>query len=145
MQKVLADGTVVKGISPFWEYAYVQKNTEDLERLKWLYDTRLTRTETAHLLGSLSLAHGFNPPAMRWTNRTDRGFYSFKGYIRLRPSYISAEVAVHELAHHWTYLRCGEDAHHNWDFVWRLDELAATAKSLLTDSYPTGSTILNSL
>jgi len=118
------------GVYDFFESAYVTRHTEDLDRLQALFDVRLNQGQVESMYSDLCSGFGLSFPKMKWTARTDRGLYdSIDRSIRLRPEYISAGIAVHELAHHWVEVKLGwgNVPNHGWDFTMRLDKLAESA------------------
>jgi hypothetical protein len=117
----------------FWEYAYVTRHTRNLELLKDLAAIRLDEDEVRFLVEELCVEHGLSKPKLRFNNRTDRGWYSYSGFIRLNPTPL-AETMVHELAHHWVYTKLRDvPSDHGWDFTLRLDKLAESASTLIDE------------
>jgi hypothetical protein len=122
-------------LDDFFEYDYVIRHTRDLNRLKWLFRTRATSREVNVLYVDLCEEFELPFPNVRFTRRTDRGLFEVDGSkISLRSSNISVELAIHELAHHWMNERIGwgNSPNHGWDFVMRLDKLAAETEKHLT-------------
>lgn len=124
--------------SPFYEYAGVSKRSRDLDRLQRLHEVRLTSQEALALVENLAKRmKGLTVPEFRFTGRTDRGHYEFSGTIIIRPRHISAEVLIHELAHHWNWNEARrlrrKHVPHGVDFTDCLDRLArATEEELVT-------------
>ena len=130
MSVINLNGKLLRGVFDFWEFAYVTRHTEDLDRLQALHDIRLNQGQVESMYSDLCSGFGLSFPLLKWTGRSDRGEYdSVDQSIRLRPEYISAELAVHELAHHWVEVKLGWEnvSNHGWDFTTRLDKLASSA------------------
>jgi len=119
----------------FWEYEYVKRHTKDLDGLRTLSRIRVDRDRAEWLVWTLCEAVGLRRPRISFTGRSDRGFYEWGGRIIVRPSMISAETLVHELAHHWinTKMLGVPSSSHGADFVLRLDKLAGRALSILDE------------
>src|SRR5690606_28634918 len=118
------------------EYKSVQRHSQDFERLKRLHRVRLDRQQATELVHLLCDEFGLRRPRLSFTGRTDRGWYWNDGTYRIvvRSSGISAEVLIHELAHHWVYTKIsGADGSHGWDFTQRLDRLAEATFDHLPD------------
>lgn len=119
----------------FWEYESVKRNTRDLEALQSLQRVRIDRERATWLVWTLSDEIGLRRPKLSFTGRSDRGFYKYSGTIIVRPSMISVETLIHELAHHWIYSKMTgvPSSAHGADFVLRLDKLADATFPILEE------------
>ena len=124
-------------MSEFWEYRVVLNKTADLDRLTRLDLEQLSQARATRLLDYLKTTFDLPDFQVSYTGWTDSGWYDEDEHrIQVRKDNISAEVLVHELAHHWVYTKMeGEPSSpHGHDFVVRLDQLADVAEfALMTE------------
>lgn len=123
-------------VLPWWgEYKLVEKRTKNLDRLKALHNMRLDQANACKLMEALARKFRWPVPAIRFTGRSDRGFYEWSGTLVIRSDFISTWVLVHELAHHWNYRVSArlkkKHVAHGEDFVDCMDRLAEEAERLL--------------
>lgn len=136
---------IARNVYAFNEQKFTLKYVKDVDRLKRLHQVRLEQDRASLLVQELCGEFKLTMPKIRFTGYTDcarywdwrvltSGEYESQTIV-IRQDYISTQILIHELTHHWIFTKMvgREDRSHGYDFATRLEKLAVAAERMLEE------------